>query len=136
MPSLAAQDTDIGRVAGIGESGVVDIEVVEDGEVVKTIDDGDADWVLEGAIGLCKRECAVAKRRLRDLQDNCSAKRRKVPTTVAEASNLAKKISGCVVETCGSNATGVSNNSRAKTLEVEMEAAWGETNLAKAREKN
>lgn len=52
----------------------------------------DDDWKLENSIGLAEAEQAGVKRRLHNLKDSGHNKKKKVPETVAEAFELAKKL--------------------------------------------
>lgn len=88
---LAKQNAAIERVASTGEAAVVADKKVENAEVVKLLYDGDSYWVLERTIGLDEAECVWVKMRLRNLQENCCARNRKDPSTVAKAFHLAKK---------------------------------------------
>lgn len=52
----------------------------------------DADWEPEGTNDLEEAERVGVKRHLRDLQDSCRDKGRKVPKAVAEAFGLANEL--------------------------------------------
>lgn len=58
--------------------------------------DKDDDRRLESAVGLDEVELVGVKRKLRELQKTCRAKRRRVPTPVAEALALANELLGSV----------------------------------------
>lgn len=72
------------------------------------------------------------KRLLSDLKENCHVKKSKVPSTVAEASDLAQNLlSG--VETGASAGAGATNNVCTEVLKAALEVAQGVTDAAKAR---
>lgn len=134
LPFLATQDTLTGRSASPVEPVVAAVEAVANTEVVEILEDDNGDWVLERAFGLDEAEGVEVKKRLLDLQKNCSERRRKFPSTVANAVDWARELLA-FVDTLASIAQRATKVGRMKTLKAEVEAARGEAYVAKARVK-
>lgn len=78
----------------------------------------DDDCKLEGTVGLDEVERDSVRRKLRELQEKCRAKRRKVLTSVAEAFTLANELLDSV-EACMSVAERATRTNLGEELGVE-----------------
>lgn len=86
--------------------------------------DDDNDWDLEGTFGLDEVERDGAKRHLRDIQDSCRGKKRKVLGTIAEPFEFATEFVNQMASTdTGSSFELVSFKDGLGTTEVTAEEA-------------
>lgn len=130
--SLATQDAHIGRTASPVLFAVAGGATVADTEVVEVPDDDKGAYVLEGTICLDEAERVGVKRRFCDLQENCCAKRRRVPSTVADAFDLAEELLAGV-DTVTSIAQSATEVDRVKKSETRVGKARSEADAVKAR---
>lgn len=117
-------------VASNGKSVVVTSGVVEDAKIVEVQDNDSCDRALEKTISFEEVGHVGVKWRLRNLQENCRAKKSKVENTVAEVFDLVTEILGGV-KTSASNATRATSNSRIEALGGQLVAVRGGTNEPK-----